>query len=47
MKTYFSRLHNYEKNNRIEPIKHVFPEIELDAWTIKGYLKGDYILLKA
>jgi hypothetical protein len=46
MRTYFSKLQDFKKKP-IEEIKHVFPEIELEDWTIKGYLRGDHILLKA
>jgi hypothetical protein len=47
MKTYFSRLRKFEKSHRIEDVKHVFPDIALQEWTVKGYLMNEHIMLKA
>ena len=47
MKTYFSRLRKFEQDSHIEQIKHAFPDIAVKEWRVKGYLMGEYILLKA
>lgn len=47
LKTYFSRLRRFEEKQHIEDVKHVFPEIVVKEWRIKGYLMGGHILLKA
>lgn len=46
MQTYFRKLHDFEERKGIEPISHVFEEVESLGWRVKGYLKGKHLMLR-